>query len=56
MATRIELPIETVKAALTKALDSEKRAEKSAKPMFAELHRKEIAALTVALNSLTETK
>ena len=56
MATKVELPIETVKAALTLALNSEKRAEKSAKPQFAELHRKEIASLTDALNKLTEIK
>ena len=56
MATKVELPIETVKAALTLALTSEKRAEKSAKPQFAELHREEITSLQKGIDTLTELK
>lgn len=56
MATRVELPQITVKAALTKALDSEKRAMNGAKPAFAELHKKEIADIQNAINTLTDVK
>lgn len=56
MATRVDLEIVTVRAALQLALNSEKRAEKSAKPQFAELHKSEIQKLQSAINTLTETK
>lgn len=58
MAIRIDLPKETVLQALDKLLDSHKRAAntKGFNPLLKEIYEKEIAAITTARNTLTETK
>lgn len=56
MAIRVELDKDSVKAALTAAIASAKRAMNSSKPQFKELHEKDIAQLNNAINTLQEIK
>lgn len=58
-ATRVEAPLELVKAALQGKLDSNKRAlntPKNSNPLIQEILNKEIAQIQKAINSLREAK
>lgn len=52
----IDLPIQAIKSALNKALDSSKRAAKGTNPPFQALHEQEAAAYTTAISTLKEIK
>jgi hypothetical protein len=56
MALRVELTRDQLTSAIDKELASIKRALTGAKPQFRELYEKELAALTVGRNTITEVK